>query len=64
MKDAGCQPPHWKSKFDLPICSDADQMSHFSDQPPTTETESFVPPCKVIDQLDYTFYEKSYFEEG
>ena len=63
IKKAGCRPPHWKTTFDLPICSKPNQMKIFSRQPDTKEIESFNPPCKVISQLDYTYVESDYDKE-
>ena len=58
MKKAGCRPPHWKTTLDLPICSKPNQMKILSKQPDTMEIESFIQPCKVISQLDYTYVER------
>ena len=58
MHDVGCQPPHWKSNSNLSICSSANQIKNFSDQPGTNEIEFATPPCKVIDRLDYSYEER------
>ena len=53
MRKAGCFPPHLKTNLDLPICSNPNQMKIFSKQPTTVEMESYIQPCKVINQLSY-----------
>lgn len=57
MQLVGCRPPHWESTSNLSLCSNKSQMKHFAEQPTTIEVESFPPPCKAIDRLDYTFGE-------
>ena len=57
MKKVGCHPPHWKTKYDVPIYSNASQMKTFSKQPTTFTVESFGQPCKLIDRLQYSFKE-------
>ena len=57
MKKAGCRPPHWKTIFNLPLCSNSNQMKAFVAQPSTMEMESFIQPCKVINPLYYDYNE-------
>ena len=57
MKKAGCRPSHWKTILDLPICSKPNQMKTLSRQPNAADIDSFIQPCKVISQLDYTYKE-------
>ena len=64
MKKAGCRPPHWKTILDLPICSTPNQMKTLSRQPGTEKIESFIQPCKVISQLDYSYEEYDDEKEG
>ena len=64
MKKVGCRPPHWNTILDLPICSEPNQMKTLSRQPGTAMVESFIQPCKVISQLDYTYEEHEEDDEG
>ena len=59
MHKVGCHPPHWRFRKDksLPVCSNTSQMKEFAEQPHTNDLESFDPPCKHIDQLDYIYHE-------
>ena len=57
MRKVGCRPPHWETTSNLSLCSNEFQMKPFAEQPSTIEVESFPPPCKVIDRLDYVFSE-------
>ena len=59
MNEIGCRPPHWNTTSDLPTCHDAIRMKSFSKQPKTFEIESFDPPCRVINRLDYIYEEKN-----
>ena len=63
MNEVGCRPPHWQTTLDLPICSESKGMKSFSRQQSTTYIESFVPPCRVINRLDYTFKEINLTEQ-
>ena len=64
MNEIGCRPPHWKAIGNLATCTNAVQMKSFSDQPSTDEVESFYPPCKVINQVDYTYHEHNIKDKG
>ena len=64
MNKIGCRPPHWKMTSVLPTCSSAKQMKSYSLQPSIAEVESFDPPCKVIDQLYYTYSEHNLNKKG
>ena len=70
MNKVGCHPPHWplhwriKTKNDLPICSNSIQMSKYKHQPSTAALESFGPPCKMIERLDYTYREVDIEDDG
>ena len=57
MRETGCHPPHWISSTNLSVCSNARQMKVFRAQPSTDKVESFDPPCKHIERLDYRFEE-------
>ena len=57
MNKIGCRPPHWKATSDLPTCTNANHMEAFSRQPTPTEIGNFTQPCKVINQLDYSYVE-------
>ena len=65
-RKVGCRPPHWKfrNENELNVCTNASQMKNFFKQPDTSDIESFVPPCKMIDQLDYTFLEHDLSDYG
>ena len=54
---AGCHPPHWSSTQNFSLCKNKVQMKKFSRQPSTATVEMHIPPCKIIDRLDY-FYEE------
>ena len=63
----GCRPYHWKfeDKNDItPICSNSSQMKKFLMQPDTIDVESFTPPCKTIDQLEYIYHEEDITDQG
>ena len=62
--EVGCRPPQWTKQNDLPVCSKAIQMQNFSREPLDSKIDSFDPPCKVIDQLDYTYQEYSFQNKG
>ena len=62
MRKAGCRPPHWKANFDLPICSNPNQMKTFSKQPTTADMESYIKPCRVIYHLDSSYSESNIYE--
>ena len=66
MRRIGCHPPHWRfrNKYELNVCTNASQLKNFSEQPDTADIESFVPPCKMIDQLDYTYLEHDLSDYG
>ena len=57
MTKAGCQPPHWKTKLGVALCSNSTDMRIFKDQPSTKQIQSYDPPCKVIERLDYVYNE-------
>ena len=59
MHKVGCHPPHWRFRKDmsLPVCSNTTQMRAFAEQSQINDLESFDPPCKHIDQLDYIYHE-------
>ena len=56
MNEAGCRPPHWGTILNLPLCSNTTSMSIFSEISPA-KFDSFKPPCKSIDQLDFSYKE-------
>ena len=60
----GCRPPQWKKQNNLPVCSNPDQMQNFSREPSDREIDSFYPPCKFIDEFDYTYHEYSFQNKG
>ena len=63
----GCRPYHWnfEDKNDkTPICSNSSQMKKFLMQPDTIDVESFTPPCKTIDQLEYIYHEEDITDQG
>ena len=60
MLAAGCRPPHWKATHNLSLCSNPDQMAYFYDQPLPAAIEEFGPPCTVIENLQYRYYEQEY----
>ena len=67
MQKVGCRPTHWKShrmKNRLPVCSNATQMKQFSRQPRTADIESFEPPCKQINRLDYIYRDLDFAQKG
>ena len=33
-------------------------------QPDTIDVESFTPPCKTIDQLEYVYHEEDITDQG
>ena len=57
MNKVGCRPPHWQSELVLPICSNHTEMEVFSEQPNRHDLESFIQPCKVIDQIELRYDE-------
>ena len=60
MKEVGCRPPQWKTPLNLTLCWNKEQMSTYSfrEQPRTPKLQTFPPPCRVIDRLDYVYKEK------
>lgn len=59
IREAGCRPPHWTTSLNLTLCSNATQMKKIpTSQPTTTRVQDFDPPCKVIERLDYIYYEE------
>ena len=58
MNKVGCHPPYWKSDNDLPVCSTTGQMDTFPWSHMMNEMESFDPPCREIDRLDFSYREK------
>ena len=61
---AGCRPPHWETARNLSLCSNSEQMAYFVDQPSTATVEAFGPPCTVIENLHYRYYEEEYSNQG
>ena len=57
MRETGCHPPHWIPLTNLSLCSNPRQMKIFRAQPSTDKVESFDPPCKHIERLDYSYEE-------
>ena len=57
MNEIGCRPPHWKTTYDLPTCTNANHMKTFSRHPTNAEIEVFFQPCKVVNWLDYSYEE-------
>ena len=64
MRKTGCCPPHWKTNLGLPICSNHHQMKTFSIQPTTAEMESYIQPCRVINQFDYIYSKHKSYDVG
>ena len=58
MLKSGCRPIHWNTNQNLSLCSQQEQMIHFADQPSTTEVLSYGPPCRVFENLHYSYHEK------
>ena len=64
MLKAGCKPPHWETARNLSLCSNSEQMAYFVDQPSTATVEAFGPPCTVIENLHYRYYEEEDLKQG
>ena len=64
MFEAGCRPPHWETTHNLSLCSESKQMTYIADQPTTAYVEAFGPPCTVIENLQYRYYEQDYSSAG
>ena len=65
MQEVGCRPPQWKfENSKLPLCSNANQMKEFRNQPDIMYVESFDPPCRTIAQLDYFYHKKNLERQG
>ena len=60
MNRVGCCPPHLRTTSDLPTCNNATYMKPFVKQPGTAEIESFRPPCKVMNRVEYLYDEKDW----
>ena len=58
MLKSGCRPPHWNTNQNFTLCSRPEQMVRFSDQPSTTDVLSYGPPCRVIENLHYSYHEQ------
>ena len=57
MVEAGCRPPHWKTKKNLTLCSDKQKMDQFGHSLSTTNWQFLTPPCNVIENLQVTYQE-------
>jgi len=57
MNDVGCRPPYWKSSANLSFCQSFDEMMNFIPHPATDRVESYDPPCKHIERLDFNYQE-------
>ena len=64
MSAAGCRPPHWEATHNLSLCSNPNHMAYFYDQPLPAAIEKFGPPCTVIENLQYRYYEQEYSNKG
>ena len=64
MLKAGCRPSHWETARNFSLCSNSEQMAYFVDQPSTATVEAFGPPCTVIENLHYRYYEEEYSNQG
>ena len=58
MKESGCHPPHWNSTRNLPLCTNATEMKMFAKRPTFSKIDMYIPPCKSIERIDYTYTEK------
>ena len=53
---AGCKPPHLNSIMNVPMCSNESSLAFFW-EPSIAQVELFKPPCKSIDQIDFSYEE-------
>ena len=57
MKETGCRPPHWIPSTNLSFCHKKEQIINFRSQPFTDKVESYDPPYKHIERLDFIYRE-------
>ena len=59
INEIGCRPPYWKISPNMPICEETEEMKTFYFPFSRRSLSSFMPPCRVIDRLDYTYREEN-----
>ena len=59
IKTVGCRPPYWKTKEDIPNCTNPEQMQHLAKNTARyitgVEKIDILQPCQEIENIYYTF---------
>ena len=60
VTNAGCRPPHWKTKQDVRLCASQEEMLKVF--PPLKKHEflDYVPPCRSITNIPFSYSETDY----